>query len=120
MTSLIQKSINNSLTHANSAEIAGFAMPSDNFIDLTLGSSGSTYTAPANGWFAISKISGSSDRYVQLYNSTNHIGINAYVPYTGGVGLCFIPVKKGDTVTVSYDLIGSTIYFRFYYAKGEI
>ena len=26
-------------------------MPSSRYIDLTLGASGSTYTAPANGWF---------------------------------------------------------------------
>lgn len=39
------------LSTAGKAEVAGLAMPSDKYIDLTLSASGSTYTAPANGLF---------------------------------------------------------------------
>lgn len=30
--------------------LSGLGMPSSKYIDLTLGASGTTYTAPANGW----------------------------------------------------------------------
>lgn len=50
-----------------SSQVARMAMPSNKYIDLTLGASGSTYTAPANGYFQLAVLDGTS---IQLYNQT--------------------------------------------------
>ena len=47
--------------------IAGLGMPSDTYVDLTLGSSGDTYYAPANGWFYLNK-SGNAGEYNIITN----------------------------------------------------
>src|SRR5574344_14504 len=39
-------------------------MPSNSYIDLTLGASGSTYTAPANGWIYWAKVAGGDWFYI--------------------------------------------------------
>lgn len=96
-------------------------MPSNKYDELTPGASGSTYTAPANGWFSVFNSSGQSNS-VQLYNQTKKIGIcNAGI--TGFTdGMTFVPVTKGDVVmlkyTGSFNSLG-TGYFRFIYAKGD-
>lgn len=41
------------VTATGSSTAAGWAMPSTTYTDLTLGASGATYTAPANGYFTI-------------------------------------------------------------------
>jgi hypothetical protein len=46
------KSLSN-LVGAGTSRGAGWAMPSDTYEDLTLGASGTTYTAPANGWVSL-------------------------------------------------------------------
>ena len=101
MTSLSQKSINNSLTRANSAEIAGFAMPSSKYEDITLQTSGSEYTAPANGYYVAVLYSVNSNGYMSIVNSSadtlqnvqsNNNGPNylsAYVPFAKGQKMSF-------------------------------
>ena len=96
---------------------SGIGFPSSSYEDLTLGASGSTYTAPANGWFFINRGSTSGNKYVEISNgiaavaSTTISGIaNAAVLY---------PVRKGDVVTVKYTANTSGPAFRFIYAEGE-
>lgn len=99
--------------------ISDLAMPSSRYIDLTLGASGSSYTAPANGWFFVQKTTGSSVGYILLRNTSN-----------GMVGIClspasyfgadaYLPCKKGDVIVCDYDMTGVTSIFRFIYAEGE-
>lgn len=97
--------------------ISGLVMPSTKHITLTLGASGSSYTAPANGYFSLSKVAGISNAYSQI--SSNAItSINR-----GVVGsdwcICWLPVTKGENVIVVYTATGATNHFRFYYAEGE-
>ena len=108
------------LTNVNSSGTslgAGWGMPSIS-TNLTLGASGTTYTAPANGWFAISKevpawselvLMGSCFQARQMNTSTtNAATLKEY-----------LPVKKGDVVTVIYGGSGTTDYFLFVYAEGS-
>ena len=98
---------------------ASWAMPSSTYDNLTLGASGTTYTAPANGWFAINKIAGATSRYVAMGNTTSGLYItqNANLAEMHCVG--FLPVLKNDEISVEYDATGATQSFRFYYAKGS-
>ena len=94
--------------------ISGLGLPSGKFIDLTLGASGTQYTAPANGWVFLNfYFSGQGYSAVAIDGKT----------YAGnGSGMwnnhyCF-PVSKGKEFQLSYDSC-STNVFRFYYAEGE-
>ena len=106
--------------------MSGMGMPSDTYIDLTLGADGSTYIAPANGWFTIQKYNDSTigDGYIAMVNLSNGLATeNRQIRYAGSggmpIGRVYIPAKKGDSVNVYYDITGSVIAFRFIYAVGS-
>ena len=93
-------------------------MPSSKYIDLTLGASGSTYTAPADGWFAMAKTAGSDFYYVMLSVAEGQQDFReAY--RTSRCTPC-VAVRKGDVVYVEYNATGVTHWFRFLYAEGEV
>lgn len=92
--------------------------PSSRYIDLTLGASGSTYTAPANGWFAINKANTAAGQSVTLYNESSHFRTLCANPAVGSGLSTFIPVKKGDIIAVFYDAGGDLQWFRFIYDEG--
>ena len=106
------------VTKTNKVQAAEAGMPSGRYIDLTLGSSGTTYTAPANGWFWFSKIAGTNLFGVGIENKRNGmiIGSDAGAP---GSGNAVMPVLAGDDVVVRYSATGKTLGFRFVYAQGE-
>lgn len=93
------------------------SMPSTKYTDLTLGASGSTYTAPANGWFALSKKATAVGQYIQLYKP---LYSSLYASTTTSSSLItYLPVSKGTNIEVYYSAGGETNYFRFIYAEGE-
>lgn len=113
------------LTAEGKSLASGLAMPSGKYIDLTLGASGTKYTAPANGWFYVAGNLGKASGNIglQLLNLTSHIGTRdvSYVPSTSaeyGVGqnIC---AKKGDIVQINIAGTLDSPIFRFIYAEGE-
>ena len=101
--------------------ISGMGMPSDTFIDLTLGASGTTYTAPANGYFYLCKIAGSDWYYINgtvIRNGTPLFG-NFDSDYRTSPLKIILNVLKGDSVQIDYNATGATTYFRFIYAVGS-
>lgn len=99
-------------------------MPSDTFENLTLGARGSTYTAPANGWFYLRKATGRTDHcFAALYHSASGSSINVISHCSNGTTadevMCILPVKKGDVIGVNYTATGATNAFRFIYANGS-
>ena len=103
----------------DTAAVAGLAMPSDKYIDLTLGATGTTYTAPANGWFVVSKRSTKTNEILELSLTATKFGFK--YASTGAQG-CFVscPVKKGDKIACGYTTTGATQFFRFIYAEGAV
>jgi hypothetical protein len=97
---------------------AASAMPSDKYKDLTLGSSGDTYVAPADGWFALNKMTNSTNQYANFVNETNGINMTAFYPTTGSNLRLYIPAKRSDVIKCSYNAGGTTNVFRFVYAQG--
>ena len=96
---------------------AKLAMPSDTKVDLTLGASGSTYTAPANGWVAFVK-QATGDQYFQARNTTTGWFNNVYGT-NGKYASIIFPIKKSHVFRFDYDLGGSTALFYFIYAEGS-
>ena len=123
-TDLNSKADTNLSNTNNQAKIlmSGMGMPSIRYIDLTLGASGSTYTAPANGWFTLRKIANSdgsaNDKYCEIYNNTSSTGVHNNGMY-GFLFICTIPVLKGDIIQINYNATGNTDLFRFIYAQGS-
>ena len=98
--------------------ISGIGMQSNKAIDLTLGATGTSYTAPANGYFVLGKKSSASNQQLAIQSglyrgSVFSVAANNSLAVTA-------PAKKGDTVYFYYSVAGATDYFRFVFAEGEI
>lgn len=116
ITNFTPKTVFHALDYNDKSTISGWSMPSSRYIDLTLGASGSTYTAPANGWFCVAKRSGGTNQYLGLIS----YGLEFTDYYNSNlVARNFIPCKKGGNITVNYNMTGNTEYFRFIYAEGD-
>ena len=103
----------------DTAAVAHLAMPSNTKVDLTLGANGSTYTAPANGWFCVSKHSTNSNQILELSSTSTGLGFKyASAGAQGCIVSC--PVKKDDITKCGYTVTGETKFFRFIYAEGSV
>ena len=101
-----QIAIDNSI----SSQVAHMAMPSDKYIDLTIGAAGTSYTAPADGYFCFF----STTQSINLWNDQNKM--RSYMAGVAG-SAGFLPVKKG-AIVVLYNT-GNEASFRFIYAVGS-
>lgn len=108
-------------TSEGKSYLSGIGMPSGNYIDLTLGANDSQYTAPANGWFVLTKRLGASAQLTTSVNSKF-----GFITYSNNMSNQLnqhtLPVKKGDTVTIHWSAAGSITAddgIRFIYAQGE-
>lgn len=106
-----------------SSQIAHMAMPSNKYIDLTLGASGTTYTAPADGWAVAYDFVAQTNTLVAIFRTGDlHLGMRTARPTTRSYADCYIPCSKGDTFRVEYgDQTGNanTPKLRYFYAKGS-
>ena len=106
-------------TAIGKSTLASYAMPSNRYIDLTLGASGSTYTAPANGFVYLVKKTGGTNQYIILRNDTKTYQIQ-HQPYSAGSTISMIlQFQKSDVIKVTYNASADTITFRFVYAEGD-
>ena len=105
--------------------IAGCAMPSSTYTDLTIGASAALYTAPANGFFYVATgiTTATALSEVSIFNRKKQdsaiYGCRSVCPANGNKNPnCFLPVEKGDVVTINYQNV-SINAFRFIYAQGS-
>lgn len=104
-------------TKTDMLQASGAGMPSNKYIDLTLGASGSTYTAPANGYYYLSSWATTTSAQQAIANG--YYTVNNITTLNGAPLCSAINVSKGDNVYVEYMNINKRI-FRFIYAKGEV
>lgn len=81
-----------SISEIEISSTGGTGMPSNKYVDLTLGASGSTYTVPANGYLTYALSASSNDMWFELTGSLgtgSYGGGNTTYGYHG-----FMPVKK--------------------------
>ena len=108
------------VTKTNKVQAAEASMPSSRYIDLTLGASGTKYTAPANGYFSLWCKDGTANGGdITIRNNGNRLGVGITNSKNGYTNLMY-PAKKGDVASVFYNVIeASDVQFRFFYAEGE-
>ena len=106
------------LQRKNKAEVSGWGMPSHKYIALTLGASGSSYTAPANGWVAISKNATAGSQYLCIFRS--HFRMQTHASAKGQYLEIYAPIRRGEKFIINYSAGGNTNLFNFIYAEGEI
>ena len=99
--------------------VANMAMPSDRYVDLTLGASESSYTAPADGYVVFGKrVSGNASQFNCLKTPDNVSRIESANSVSGLWATVMMPVKKGQVFFVEYTTTGTVAVFRFVYANG--
>ena len=105
----------------NNTYMVHMAMPSDKYIDLTLGASGTTYTAPADGYVFIRFTNtGLSERWANISINSRFLLNFWAIVQNNSFGLPIIPISKGQKLKIDYgsDISGVSI-FSFYYAVGS-
>lgn len=100
-------------------EVGGsLGMPSNKYVNLTLGASGDSYTAPANGWLHL-KVNKSVAGFSAFYSSSG-LSAESRTTVSGANCIVYIPCKKSDVVTCFYDGTNREIVFTFIYAVGDV
>lgn len=102
----------------NKVDLSGsWSAPTSQYDDLTLGTSGTTYTAPADGYAFFGKESGTTTAYILLFNVNTKMGIECRSNGNTNNLRVYLPVKKGDVFGANYSATGNTTFFRFIYAQ---
>ena len=114
-----------------SSQVAHMAMPSSKYIELTLGASGTTYTAPADGWFYYYKSGNASNTVTNAYM---RVVQDTLPPFeframkrdtsasTESSLMCgWVPILKGNYTIAyrMYDSLEAGSLTRFYYCVGQ-
>ena len=104
------------LSNAGSIIAGKMSMPSSVYDDLTLPTSGSSVSAPSDGYFRLNGGATTGNKFVSL--SGNRLVVSS-TSVSGVVDASVIlPVKKGDSVQVSYSA-DTSLVFLFVYAEGS-
>lgn len=107
-------------TAIGKSTLASYSMPSSRFIDLTLGASGSTYTAPANGILTLRGQTTSNNKAYGIINNASLCTNLIRVDNVGNEFGVFMLAQKGQSLTVIYEgSLASGYIFRFIYAEGD-
>nr|DAQ08455.1 MAG TPA: hyaluronidase [Caudoviricetes sp.] len=123
-------------TLTNAAQAVHAAMPSNKYIDLELGASGTVYTAPADGYIWFQRYGSSANTVTNAYCSfripqelnvsvilESRANQNDWTANTYGLMKEFFAIKKDQTFTLNYRdfsaLKTDSCFFRFIYAVGS-
>lgn len=85
--------------------ISGLGLPSSTYETMTVGASGSTYTAPANGWFVAHGIGTANGQSNMIFFIGNYYSTRRYATqytYSEANTAIWFPVLKGEIVTLDY------------------
>jgi hypothetical protein len=112
------------VTSTGQVRMAHAAMPSTQYIDLTVPANGGTVTAPADGWIMLLGTYSASPAIVKLWNVPQNIadgGLMGYSAVTTNTITIYAttPVAKNNKVTVEYTNV-TGLKLRFVYAIGSV
>ena len=95
--------------------LSAFCHPYEAPASLTLGASGTAYTAPDDGWIILSKNAGAASEYIYLNALAKS---TVYAPAAGANLVGYIPVFRGQDFYINYTASGVTNFFNFVKALG--
>ena len=108
------------LSTAGRSLASGLGMPSDRYVNLTLGASDTRYVAPANGYFAsTATITGSGFGLLDLRYAETNKGCTAGASGEGRVVRVILPVLKDSVVSLLWNSSISVGSWVFIYANGD-
>lgn len=102
----------------NNEYMGHMAMPSNRYIDLELGASGTTYTAPADGYCYLNTMNHNDYMSVTIENKTAGYMVTS-VDNAGSSVRILMPVRKNDIFEIRYGSLGTQTIERFFYAVGS-
>ena len=108
------------IDYSDKTTVSSWTMPSNRYIDLTLGASGSTYTAPTNGYFSVSGTKPTAGQVLFARADLDFIQTSRYIQASGSFCIISPPAKKNDIYIVAYDGSITNGKLRFIYAEGEV
>lgn len=108
-------------SQAGRSYLSGLGMPSNRYIDLTLGASNSIYTAPANGTVLCVKRAKDVGQSLGLARVSSGIFFDfAWNSVANSNIFVNMDIRKGEEFSVYYTASGTEVQIlRFYYAEGE-
>ena len=102
--------------HIKINKLQSYSLPSNQYVDLTLGPSGSSYVAPADGWFCVRTTSTKLGESATLV-ADQLLVLTVISSSTAQPLRLFIPVNKNSEVLCYYDKKPSSL--KFIYALGS-
>ena len=135
ITSFAPKLPFRALDYSDKTKITNWSFPSDRYIDLTLGASGTTYTAPADGWVYYYASSTTDNTVHNAYcrleqggrpavelRAQPRINFTTDTSKTSEILCLLTPVIRGNFM-IRYRGFNAqdanSPYFRFYYTVGQ-
>lgn len=116
---LAQSDLNN-LTNTARDLITNVVMPGTNYIDLTMGPSGTIYTAPAAGYFKFS-LNLDANHYFAIFNGpTDNVSdlLEIAVAAMKQNYIIATPVYKNQLIRIQYSAYDMVNSARFYYCNA--
>ena len=119
LTTKLDKDLSNISTNSRET-ITRWGYPSNKYINLTLNASGSSYTAPADGYVVYHCIVSEQTGFYQAgvttsYGARVQCGFYGYSNYGG----CVLPISKGQWFQVYYETNTTSRVLQFVYCKGD-
>lgn len=118
ITNFTVKTVFHALDYNDTEYIPHQAMPSGRGIDLTLGASGASYTAPADGYIYLNKTASAVNQIITIINDDNGMRVSDTSVTASGWIATYLPVSKGQSIRITYTAGGTTNTFQFIYANG--
>lgn len=106
------------ITATAKSSVCGLSMPSSRTLSLTVGASGSIFTAPADGYLAISSRANIDGAQGKLENIVNWLSIRWSIANINHYFAGYLPCSKGQTVQYSYSYQDIT-NLKFHYSNGN-
>lgn len=106
------------LSTVGKAAVAHLGMPTNQWVGLSIPVTMTKLTMPADGYlYSVIVASSSSMGMMNMMNKTG-FGNMKQVPANSAEKM-YLPVRKGDVVTVEYNNLSETTTMQFYYAEGS-
>lgn len=105
-------------TDSGTTFLSGLGMPSNRYETLTVGASGSTYTAPANGYLFVQAMC-NTNNYFNILNTSNNQQTLFYGVASNSVTRLWQPFYAGTEFKIEYSTTTARVnIFRFIYTEG--